>query len=140
PLGPRHGAARARAVHRPGPAPRRGAAGADPLCPHRPRRHGALRGGPARRRAGRGGGDGQPGPPLRGAMRWLFSPALDLAAFLLPPLLYLLTCGSLFATGGLYRPLSPALWHFAVVAVDVAHVFATAYWVYADPAELRRRP
>jgi hypothetical protein len=72
--------------------------------------------------------------------RWLFSPALDLSAFLLPPLVSLLFCGVLALLGALDRPLSPALWLLSVVAVDVAHVYATGYRVYADPAELRRRP
>lgn len=71
---------------------------------------------------------------------WLLSPAFDLAAFLLPPLVSLAACAALAAAGALDQPVGPVPWLLAVVLVDVAHVYATAYRVYAEPAELRRRP
>lgn len=36
--------------------------------------------------------------------------------------------------------MGPFGWLFAVVLIDVAHVYATIYRVYANPRELRRRP
>jgi hypothetical protein len=74
------------------------------------------------------------------ATPWLFSPAMDLGCFLAPPLASLLLCAVLAARGALGAPLGPLGWLLAVVLVDVAHVYATVYRVYADPAELRRRP
>lgn len=71
---------------------------------------------------------------------FLFSPQEDVIGFLLPALLPLALCPILDATGVLARPVTPLLFLFAVVLVDVAHVYATAYRVYADPKELRRRP
>ncbi len=71
---------------------------------------------------------------------WLFSPAFDLGGFLVPPLVSLLLCALLVLRGGLSQPLGPLGWLLAVVFVDAAHVYATAYRVYLNPAELRRRP
>jgi hypothetical protein len=71
---------------------------------------------------------------------FLFSPKEDVIGFLLPALVPLALCPILDATGALSRPVTPLLFLLAVVLVDVAHVYATAYRVYADPQELRRRP
>lgn len=71
---------------------------------------------------------------------WLFSPAWDLAAFGGSALVSLL----LLALGWHWNLLdedSPEwTWITLVVLVDVAHVYATAFRTYFDPAELRRRP
>ena len=72
--------------------------------------------------------------------RWLVSRRWDLAVFGGSALLAfaLLAAGAL--TGILDGVLPPWAWIGTVVAVDVAHVWATAYRVYLDPVELRRRP
>ncbi len=71
---------------------------------------------------------------------WLFSRAIDLWAFLGSALLSL----ALVALGpalGVQAGDSPLwTWAVAVLLVDVAHVWSTAFVVYLDPAELRRRP
>ncbi len=71
---------------------------------------------------------------------WLVSRRWDLAVFGGPALLAL----ALLAWGawsGLLAEATPAwAWVSTVVFVDVAHVWATAYRVYTDPEELRRRP
>lgn len=73
-------------------------------------------------------------------MPWLFSPTVDLAAFLGTAVLAL----GLVAVGsrmGYLQGNSPEwVWITAVLLVDVAHVYATGFRVYFDPAELRRRP
>ncbi len=71
---------------------------------------------------------------------WLVSPRWDVAVFGGSALLAfaLLLGGRL---GGILDGVTPAwAWVVTVVAVDVAHVWATAYRVYLDPEELRRRP
>ena len=72
--------------------------------------------------------------------RWLVSPRWDLAVFGGSALLAL----ALLAWGaftGILDGTTPAwAWIGTVVLVDVAHVWATAYRVYADPDERRRRP
>jgi hypothetical protein len=71
---------------------------------------------------------------------WLFSPALDFAAFVLPALLSF----ALIALGkvlGLTSGETPSwLWLTCLLGVDVSHVWATGYRVYADPVERARRP
>jgi hypothetical protein len=66
-------------------------------------------------------------------MKWLFSRPLDLAVFLGTALvaLALVPLGS--GEG------SEWTWVTGVLLVDVAHVWSTAFVVYLDPAELRRR-
>jgi hypothetical protein len=78
-------------------------------------------------------GDGAPSP-------WLFSRRTDLLAFGAPALAALALVAVGVATGAASGDTPPGLWLAAVVGVDVAHVWSTAYRVYADPAELRRRP
>lgn len=72
-------------------------------------------------------------------LAWLFSPREDLLAFAAPALLALGITFCLSAAGRLGRPLGSLGWLLAVVLVDVAHVYATLYRVYADPRELERR-
>jgi hypothetical protein len=69
---------------------------------------------------------------------WLFGPRADLVAFGLPVALAL----ALVALGSALGLRGTPAWAFVlcVVMVDVAHVHATAFRVYLDPAELRRRP
>jgi hypothetical protein len=69
---------------------------------------------------------------------WLFGPRADLFAFGFPVVLAL----ALVALGHALGLRSTPVWAFVlcVVMVDVAHVHATAFRVYLDPTELRRRP
>ncbi|HYN85209.1 MAG TPA: hypothetical protein VER32_08155 [Pyrinomonadaceae bacterium] len=70
---------------------------------------------------------------------WLFSPRTDLGVFLGSALLSL---AALFvgARAGLLESDSPDwAWVPAVLLIDVAHVYATAFRVYFDAEELRRR-
>lgn len=70
---------------------------------------------------------------------WLVSPAWDLAVFggsALFAFALLLAGGGTGALGG---SVPPWLFLVAVVGVDVAHVWATAFRVYLDPVERRRR-
>ncbi len=72
--------------------------------------------------------------------RWLFSPAVDLWAFLGSAVLALglLAVGAPF---GLLETDAPDwLWIGAILMIDVAHVYSTGFRVYFDPVELRRRP
>lgn len=71
---------------------------------------------------------------------WLFSRNVDLAAFLGPAVA---ACGLVLLgarCGWLERDAPEWTWIGGVLLVDVAHVWATAFVVYFDPAELRRRP
>ncbi len=71
---------------------------------------------------------------------WLFSAPVDLTAFLGSAVLSL----ALLAVGGWYGWLwgrTPEwTWITAVLLLDVAHVYATAFRVYFAPRELLRRP
>jgi hypothetical protein len=71
---------------------------------------------------------------------WLVSARWDLAVFGGAPLaaFALLAWGR--AAGVLDRALPTWTWVATVVCVDVAHVWATAFRVYLDPDERRRRP
>jgi len=75
----------------------------------------------------------RPGP-------WLVSARWDLAVFGGSALaaFALLSWGRL--TGALDGAMPAWAWVATVVFVDVAHVWATAYRVYLDPDEMRRRP
>ena len=75
------------------------------------------------------------------ATRWLFSAPLDLAVFGGTAVIALL----LVLAGPALGAASPAdnpewTWIAGVLLVDVAHVWSTAFVVYLDPAEWRRRP
>ena len=69
---------------------------------------------------------------------WLFSARLDLCAFLGSAVVawVLLAVGAL--TGWLHQPAPEWLWIAAVLLVDVAHVYATAFRTYFDRVEWRR--
>lgn len=71
-------------------------------------------------------------------MAWLFGPRADLFAFVFPFVLALVLLGVGRALGLKSTP----AWGFlvCVVMVDVAHVHSTAFRVYLDGAEVRRRP
>jgi hypothetical protein len=74
---------------------------------------------------------------------WLRSARWDLAWFVLPGLLAALLVLGLRALGVIEGPhdeLPPWAWLVAIVAIDVAHVWATLYRVYLDQEELARRP
>jgi hypothetical protein len=69
--------------------------------------------------------------------RWLFSAPIDLAIFGGTALVSLV----LVAVGPSRGAVSPEwTWITGVLLVDVAHVWSTAFVVYLDPAECRRRP
>ena len=72
--------------------------------------------------------------------RWLRSPSWDIAVFGGSAMLAaaLLAWGQI--TGVLTGATPTWAWIATVVGVDVAHVWSTAYRVYLDPAELKRRP
>ncbi len=76
--------------------------------------------------------------PNRGT--WLVSARWDVGGFGGSALLAfgLLLFGRL--TGALHGAVPAWAWIATVVFVDVAHVWATAYRVYLDPDEMRRRP
>jgi hypothetical protein len=69
--------------------------------------------------------------------RWIFSPAIDLALFAGTAIVSL----ALVLLGPRHGTQSPEwTWITGVLLVDVAHVWSTAFVVYLDPAEWRRRP
>lgn len=72
--------------------------------------------------------------------KWLFSAPVDLAAFLGSALLSLVLLAVGARLGILHSDSPDWTWIIAVMLVDVAHVHATAFRVYFDPEELRRRP
>lgn len=67
--------------------------------------------------------------------RWLFSPALDLAVFGGTAVVAL---ALVLVPHGTAEPAWS--WIVGVLLVDVAHVWSTAFVVYLDPAEWKRRP
>ncbi|PRQ03234.1 hypothetical protein [Enhygromyxa salina] len=70
--------------------------------------------------------------------RWLVSPSFDLGAFVVPGALALLLA---LGVGLQLEPReddSLALWILGVVLVDVAHVWASLYRTYLDPAARQR--
>jgi hypothetical protein len=77
---------------------------------------------------------------VNGRGPWLVSARWDVAVFGGSALLAfgLLLFGRL--TGALDGAVPAWTWIATVVFVDVAHVWATAYRVYLDPDEMRRRP
>lgn len=71
--------------------------------------------------------------------RWLFSPAIDLGAFLGAAVL----SGAVALVAHLVgvAPETPLwAWLLFVVGIDVAHVWSTLFRVYLDPEERARRP
>jgi hypothetical protein len=72
--------------------------------------------------------------------RWLVSARWDVTVFGGSALLAFALLGWGRATGVLDGVTPPWAWIATVLAVDVAHVWATAYRVYLDPEETRRRP
>ena len=72
---------------------------------------------------------------------WVFSRGVDLGVFLGSAACSLLLLALGPALGVRATGDSPLWsWMVAVLLVDVAHVWSTAFVVYLDPAELRRRP
>jgi len=71
---------------------------------------------------------------------WLFSPAIDLLSFGGSAAISMLLLGIGYANGLLEEETPDWTWVTAVLLVDVAHVYATAFRVYFVPEELRRRP
>jgi hypothetical protein len=71
---------------------------------------------------------------------WLFSPGVDLAVFLGSAVLSLAALAAGAAFGLLDGSRRDFAWVPAVLLIDVAHVWATGFRTYLDPAELRRRP
>lgn len=72
--------------------------------------------------------------------RWLFSPRADLVAFGGSAVLSMFMLAIGWACGLLEEETPDWTWVTAVLMVDVAHVYATAFRVYLVPEELRRRP
>jgi hypothetical protein len=71
--------------------------------------------------------------------KWLFSRRIDLLAFLGSAVVSLLALW-IGAQAGVLNDDSPDwTWIPFVLLIDVAHVYATAFRVYFDPAELKRR-
>jgi hypothetical protein len=71
---------------------------------------------------------------------WLFSPSVDLSVFLGSALVSLLLLW-IGARAGVLNGDSPDwAWVPAVLLIDVAHVYATAFRVYFDKDELKRKP
>jgi len=84
---------------------------------------------------GRRSGDAADAPNLP----WLFSAPVDLAAFLGSAMLALFAL-LVGAQLGLLNGDTPAwTWVTAILLIDVAHVYATAFRVYFNPTEFRRR-
>src|SRR5262249_22210183 len=149
-LGPRHAAAAARRDLGRGAPGGGGAASRHPFRAPRPQRRRYHGGGvlPGRPRC-RGGADGPQRPvrvdPVTVAMsprpinRWLFSPAVDLAAFLGSALFSLVLLAVGVRLGLIHQDTPEWTWVVGVLLIDVAHVWSTAFIVYFDPQELRRR-
>lgn len=74
------------------------------------------------------------------AVPWLFSPVVDVACFGGSAALALLLVVVAGGAGWLDRDAPEWTWVLAILLVDVAHVWGTAFRVYFVPDELRRRP
>ena len=70
---------------------------------------------------------------------WLFSPTLDLIAFLGSAVVSLLLLGVGAMVGVLHSSSPEWTWITTVLLLDVAHVYSTAFRVYFDLDEFRRR-
>ncbi len=79
--------------------------------------------------------------PLASPQRtvWLFSPAVDLSVFLGSAVVSLLLLWVGAAIGVLHSDSPGWTWVTAVLLIDVAHVYSTAFRVYFDVEELKRR-
>lgn len=71
---------------------------------------------------------------------WILGPRGDALAFGGSVAAALALIAWFASRGQLHAPVSPLLFFVLVACVDVGHVYATAFRVYLDPAELRRRP
>jgi hypothetical protein len=71
---------------------------------------------------------------------WLFSATTDLLTFSGSALAALLLVMTGHRAGWLDSDEPEWLWVAAILMIDVAHVYATAFRVYLDPPELQRRP
>ncbi|MEK6300420.1 MAG: hypothetical protein AABO41_06830 [Acidobacteriota bacterium] len=71
---------------------------------------------------------------------WLFSPRTDLTVFLGSAVVSMLALVIGARAGVLYGDSPDWAWVPAVLLIDVAHVWATSFRVYLDPAERKRRP
>jgi hypothetical protein len=71
---------------------------------------------------------------------WLFSGPLDVAIFGGSALLSLLALWLGAMLGVIHSETPDWTWIPAVLLVDVAHVYSTAFRIYLDPEERRRRP
>jgi len=81
-------------------------------------------------------------PAPRAAGRWLFSAPIDLALFAGTAVIALaLVVVPMLAGPSCHGAAAPEwTWITGVLLVDVAHVWSTAFVVYLDPVEWRRRP
>src|SRR5215472_6395888 len=70
---------------------------------------------------------------------WLFSRDVDLTVFLGSAVVALLLIPLGMRAGVLYGDTPDWTWVPAVLLIDVAHVYATAFRVYLDSEELARR-
>src|SRR5918997_5396112 len=70
---------------------------------------------------------------------WLFSPRVDVCVFAGSAVVSLLLLWAGARAGVLDSDAPDWAWVPAVLLVDVAHVYATAFRVYFDPDELKRR-
>jgi len=71
---------------------------------------------------------------------WILGPKADALVFTGPVLVGLALWWLLEGVAGVPRALPPWAFALLIVGCDVAHVWATAFRVYLDPTELRRRP
>lgn len=71
---------------------------------------------------------------------WIFSPVWDMAVFWGSCLFSLLALALGYALGILHQESPEWTWVYAVLLVDVAHVWSTGFRVYFDKEELARRP
>ncbi|MEM7311072.1 MAG: hypothetical protein AAF682_30660 [Planctomycetota bacterium] len=71
---------------------------------------------------------------------WILGPRADAAVFAGPVAFGLATVAVASALGVPADALPPWAFLLFIVCIDVGHVWSTAFRVYLDPAELRRRP